>query len=68
VRVISQQLVASKRELNSRLFAVWSPYLEQVCELADFFLRSYVSSTFRAEASTATMEKGDNIFPDTNSP
>ena len=48
-------------ELNSRLFAIWAPYLEQVCKLADFFLRSYVRAIFRTDASTAQMEKGTFI-------
>ena len=53
--------MSSRRELNNRLFSIWSPYLERVCLLVDFFLRSYVRSTFRADASTATMEKG-NVY------
>lgn len=56
--MIANQLSASRRELASRLFTVWAPYLDQVCMLADFFLRSHVQGIFRADASTSAMENG----------
>jgi Uri superfamily endonuclease len=59
IKIISQQFASSRREQNTRLFAIWAPYLESVCRLADFLLRVNVQQTFRPDAPTAAMEKGE---------
>lgn len=63
INVIENQLISSRRELNTSLFTVWSPYLEHICKLSEFFLRSYVRFSFRADAPAGIMEKElDRIF------
>ena len=62
INVIEHQLIASRRELSTSLFTVWSPYLENICKLSDFFLRSYVLCSFRSDAPVGIMEKGILIW------
>ncbi|KAH7689526.1 Protein C56C10.11, partial [Aphelenchoides avenae] len=51
------QLSKSRRELATRLYSVWSHYLEHVSRLADYFIRVIVNSTFRSEAPPSVIEK-----------
>ncbi|CAK5034589.1 unnamed protein product [Meloidogyne enterolobii] len=63
INVIEGQLISSRRELTTSLFTVWSPYLEHICKLSEFFLRSYVRFSFRADAPAGIMEKElDKVF------
>uniref|UniRef100_A0A915D0Z2 Uncharacterized protein n=1 Tax=Ditylenchus dipsaci TaxID=166011 RepID=A0A915D0Z2_9BILA len=57
LRIISEQLGNSRHVLSTRLYSVWSQYLEMVCKLADYFLRLVVFHKFRAELTTVAIEK-----------
>lgn len=62
LRVISEQLRKSRHDLATRMFNVWSAYLDNVCRISDYFIRVIVSQHFRADAQTVTIELGDYCF------
>ena len=63
IKVISNQLIKSRRDLTTRFYSVWIPYLSHIVKYAEFFVKCYVSQTFNSNFSTSIIESElRNIF------
>jgi hypothetical protein len=59
VRLISQQLMKSRQDLTTNLFAVWLDYLQPICQFTDFFIRTIVCQEFASDAPQSIIETGN---------